>query len=144
LHPDAAAVLGAGNELPRVWPDLPDRPARRYLNPPDEIEDFSPPAAVPLAAIYILSERDSKIDGTIIEPFSAAHALAALLSNASASFMLPELGPRPEFDRLAKLASAVPVRAVRRGEGIQRLETTCRVIRDDAMEIAGRAASVPA
>jgi hypothetical protein len=138
LHPDAAAALGVENDLPRVWPDLPDRPERRYLDPPDESVDLSFPAPVPLVALYILPERDSKIEGTVIEPLSAAHGLAALLSDASPSFMLPELGLPPEFDRRARLARAVPIRTLRRGVGLERLDSICRAIRDDAMELARR------
>jgi hypothetical protein len=138
LHPDAAEALGAGNELPRVWPDLPDRPQRRYLGVPNEAADSAAPSPVPLAAIYIVSERDAKIEEIVIEPLSAARGLAALLSNASASFMLPELEPRPEFDQLGRIAHAVPIRAMRRGEGLERLDAVCRAIHDDAVRLARR------
>jgi hypothetical protein len=144
LHPDAVAALGVENDLPRMWPDLPNRPQRRYLDPPDEIEDPSLPPPIPLVALYILTKRDSKIEGAVIEPLSAARGLAALLSNTSASFMLPELGPGPEFDRLARLARTVPIRIVQRAEGLEHLDAVCRAIRDDAMERARRSEPVSA
>lgn len=126
LWPTSARAMFEGWEsLPRItssWDkrrlDL-DGPGFRFQSAP-----------LPLAAIYLLDERESG-DFPRIEPMSAANALIALLADSHAADFIDRPQRATEFDALARLLDRVPVRRVTPCEDLERVPQLCVAIARD-------------
>jgi hypothetical protein len=137
LRSDVAELMSPDAGLPRVWPDLPDRPTRRYLSLADDDTRERAPEPVPLAAVYALGV-DPRVGQVTIKPLSPSRALLVLLAQSSADFLLGAEGREREFDRLARLVRAVPVRVLLRERNLEDLDGLCRAILEDATGLPSR------
>ncbi|ETX05043.1 MAG: hypothetical protein ETSY2_25320, partial [Candidatus Entotheonella gemina] len=93
---------------------------------------------LPLAAIYVLGERQSGLTGTAIEPIPPALAVMTLMGQRSANHLLLELDADQqarEFADLSRLAMQVPVRKVKRSDRLDALPQLCDAIVEDVARI---------
>ncbi|UCE84702.1 MAG: hypothetical protein JSU66_10065 [Deltaproteobacteria bacterium] len=132
LWPDSVRLLfGPDAQLPRLTPswdkrrlDLAGSPHRVAREP------------VPLVAAYLLGARDG--EAPQIGALEPRRALLALIGNSYASFFQEAPMRAREFQLLAELARAVPLRRVRAPEGVDGLAAVVdAVVRDVRHETPG-------
>jgi hypothetical protein len=108
LWPDSVeAVFGSSDLLPLQTPNW----DKRYLDLNEKGYKFQA-EPLPLRAIYVLDERDADTRAPSIEPLPPSVAVTRLIANAYVSHLLDGAMRARDFDVLARLASAVPVRRV--------------------------------
>lgn len=104
LWPDSVAMLyGTPDALPRLTPTW-DK--RSLLLAEDGMFEER---VLPLRAVYIIGDQRDHF-GSAIEEVFGAQRLIALLSNTYVGYLLDAAMRRQEFESLARLAAAVPVR----------------------------------
>ncbi len=86
---------------------------------------------VPLAAIYVI-EFDDGANQPSVDPISPAAALPLLAANTYAHRVLDRGHRAQEFQALADLLAAVPVRRLVRPPNLRELARVCDLILDDA------------
>jgi hypothetical protein len=112
LWPDSVALLfGSPDALPRLTPTW----EKRALGGTSSRLRFQA-EALPIGAIYVLSgaagANTETSNGDGIAPIGGAEALITLLANTYVGYLLEPALRRREFEVLAQLASAVPLRQV--------------------------------
>ncbi len=124
LWPDSAEALwDAPDALPRLLPTW----EKRYL-------DLKGPGysycdrPLPLAAIYVLGERDPKVAVPIIEPVSGTDAMIRLVANTYANRLLDNAMKAAELKVLARLVNQVPVMLTRAPDDRGRIPEFCEAI----------------
>lgn len=86
--------------------------------------------ALPVGAIYILGERSPEPAPCVSELSSQAALMALVASSYGTRILDPELRGK-EFEFLARLATAVPVRQLTPHHDPLHLDQLCRVVRED-------------
>jgi hypothetical protein len=106
--------------------------------PPVEKRELSVPAhegvALPLAAIYVLGKREPVEARPLVTLLQPPFALASLLANRYATFVLRPAGHARDFAALSRLAGQVPVYDVRRTNRLESVPGLAGTI----LEHAGR------
>ena len=126
LWPESVEMLyDSAEALPRLIPDWDKR--RLSLG---EQGTFFESRCLPLAAIYVLSER-GQAPAPYVEAIRPRSALLALVTDTYANKILDKEMRAREFAVLGRLVTAVPVRRVYPHEDPTRLEELCKVIRED-------------
>ncbi len=126
LWPESVRMLYDSEEaLPRLIPDW----DKRRLALGNEGTRFES-RCLPLAAIYVLSERRPD-PAPYVEAIRPQSALLALVADTYANKILDREMRAREFAVLGRLVSTVPVRRVFPYEAPTRLEELCKVIRED-------------
>lgn len=126
LWPDSVKMLyGSAEALPRCSPDW----DKRRLALGDEEARFES-SALPLGAIYILGGRRQE-RAPFAEAVRDRDALVSLVSNTYGNKILDRELRAREFDVLARVVSAVPVRQVHARSDATGLEQFCKLIEDD-------------
>jgi hypothetical protein len=69
--------------------------------------------ALPLAAIYVLDEREASLISPIVEDLTGHAALSKLVTNTYVNYLLNREMRSLEFDVLARVLRSIPVRRVR-------------------------------
>lgn len=129
------ALYGSEVGLPRIFSftekrfvDLTDdvrQPAWRFYREP-----------LPLAAIYVLGERQAGVTAPAVTAMSPAQAVMTLMGQRSASHLRLEVDqPARAFADLSRLAMQVPVHYVRRSDRLDRLPQLCDAIVEDIARI---------
>lgn len=141
LWPDAVrALFGSEDALPRITPTWRkqylalERNGRRFETSP-----------MPLAAIYVLGERDTNVQIPVIEEVSGVEAVTTLVANTYVNYLLDRDMRRREFDVLGRLIADVPVRRVRPSADPLAISGLCQAIANDAQKLieAVPAAAMP-
>jgi hypothetical protein len=128
LWPDSArALFGSENVLPLVTPTW----GKHYL-PLEQTGCRFQSKPLPLAAIYVLSDREPERLTPQFEEVTATEALTTLLANTYVNYLLDRAMRRLEFDVLSRLVASVPIRRIRPPEDPSRILTLCEAIADDA------------
>ena len=87
---------------------------------------------LPLAAIYVLGERQPELANPAIEPISPAMATMTLMAQRSASFLKLDMDKQArEFAGISRVAMTVPVRKVTRRDSLDALPQLCDAILED-------------
>jgi len=126
LWPESVKMLYDSQEaLPRLIPDW----DKRRLALGDQGTRFES-RALPLGAIYVLSERRPD-PAPYVEAIRPQNALLTLVADTYANKILDREMRAREFAVLGRLVTTVPVRRVYPHEDPTRLEELCRVVRED-------------
>jgi hypothetical protein len=122
LWADAAACLSPGAAPARVWPGI------------GELEKFVLPLGsadarpLPLAAVYVLQPRDPRLDAPVTADMDPPRRLVALAANVYGGIDPgPALRAR-EMALLARVAAAVPVRALTLPDRLDSVEDAARAL----------------
>lgn len=124
--PSVAALWGDAEALPRIvgtW-------EKRYLALGQGKYRFAA-EAVPLGALYVLRERSTDLRVPEIAPIAGADALVALVANTYSNDLIDMQLRSQEFKVLGRVASHVPVRAVRAPNDRRAIEQVCAAMIDD-------------
>lgn len=122
LWGDAAAHLAGGAAPARVWPGIHE--LQKFVLPLDS-GDARP---VPLRAVYVLQPRDARLDGPVAAELDPAARLVALAGNVYGGIDPgPALRAR-ELALLARVAAAVPVRALTLPDRLEAVEDAARAL----------------
>lgn len=97
----------------------------------------------PLAAIYVLGERDATIREATIEEVHGVKAITMLLANTYVNYLLDRAMRRREFDLLGRLVGSVPVRRVRSPAEVSAVFSICEAIADDVKRLTAHASTTP-
>ncbi|HEX5734965.1 MAG TPA: serine/threonine protein kinase [Blastocatellia bacterium] len=130
LWPASVNILyGKPDALPRLVPgdSLWDK---RYLNLTENDYMFQR-HPLPLASIYLLSERTEDSAAPFIESMSASAGLMTLVTNTYANHLLNTSRRAQEFGLLSRIASSLPVRRVIPHASPFFLSKLCEVIIND-------------
>ena len=99
------ALYGSEASLPRLTPTW----NKRYLDLKQERYRFSE-EPVPLAAIYLLSERSHDPNAPYVSDVSSSQALLSLIANTYATLLMDKEMRARGFDRLSRVTKHVPIR----------------------------------
>jgi hypothetical protein len=131
LWPDAAAALyGPAERLPNLWTKADGGPDKLYLELAGEGR-APQPGPLPLAAIYVLAERDPATTAPDVSPIPPAERLMALMTNTYADHILDRDMRARDFRSLSRVTATVPLRRVRRPDTLAALPQICDAILAD-------------
>jgi hypothetical protein len=131
LWPDAVAnLLGSAQALPRLTPVW----EKRYLALDGARASFSS-KELPLGAIYMFAPRSPEDKAPYVQPMSPREALLVLVQNTYMNWLLDREQRAVEFDTLARLVQAVPVRRIVPHADPKRIGELCNLIVSDAQGI---------
>lgn len=139
LWPDAAASLYFASErLPRIVPEegMNRWWDKRYLDLTSEGYQFEE-QALPLAAIYLLNEREEGAPHPAIETVSASTAVVKLASNTYMNYLLDSDLRSREFGFLSRVVAGLPVRRVTPQADPGCLPRLCEAILEDYSQFSG-------
>lgn len=135
LWPDSAeALFGSQDALPCVTPTW----EKRFLALNQNGYHFET-QSLPLAAIYILNDRDPSLADPVFEELAGWPALQALVGNTYVNYLLDRDMRQREFDVLSRLVKRVPIRRVRPAADSSRLFHLCEGIAADVKTLAASA-----
>jgi hypothetical protein len=135
LWPESVVGLfGSPEALPLITPTW----SKRFLHLGSARYKFQS-EPLPLAAIYLLGERDNSPAAPFVEAVSARSALMALVADTYATHLLDAPRRAREFEVLGRLAGKLPLRQVRASSNIARISDQCRAIVDDFRQIGAPA-----
>jgi len=133
------ALYGSEVDLARIFRSS----EKRFLDLSDNSSEIKSKTAwrfesepVPLAAIYILGERQPGLAAPKIEPIPPAMAVMKLMQQRSVShFKLDGDKQGREFAGLSRVAMKVPVRKITRRDSLEALPQLCHAILEDLASI---------
>ncbi|MGV3711095.1 MAG: hypothetical protein ACO1Q7_19895 [Gemmatimonas sp.] len=136
LRPDPAAALGADfDALPSVWAQGSGRPDKRYFELPDSDEADK---CVPLRALYVLGPRSTDASGRSseawLERLMSGAALPMLMANRHMADIVDRAGHARDFQRLARVATTLPISILHRREGAEFVHESAATIRRDLLQ----------
>jgi hypothetical protein len=127
LWPESVkAIYGSADALPRLtrtW-------EKRYLDLTEASYRFKP-EPLPLAAVYVLSERSHDPAAPSVKAIPLQTGLMALVANTCANHLLDRAMRAQEFASLGRLVTHVPLRRVTPHANLTRLSRLCDTILDD-------------
>lgn len=127
LWPESVELLfDSADALPRITPNW----EKRYLDLTGDGFYFQE-TPLPLAAIYILHGRQASTAAPGVALASGAESLTTLVGHTYAGTLLEPSVRAAEFDFLADLMAAVPVRRVTRHGNPAQVEALCDLILND-------------
>jgi hypothetical protein len=101
------ALYGTPTRLPKLTPNW----DKCYLDLTERPEQFQP-EPLPLAAIYLLSERLDRREAPFVEPLDRAEGLMSLVANTYGAKLLDKQMRAREFELLTRVLNNVPLRRV--------------------------------
>jgi hypothetical protein len=132
LWPEAAAMLFPGSiELPKITPNW----EKRYLALDGHQANFEPHPR-PLAALYILDERNHETRMPVIDDLSPREASLHLVENTYMNYLLDKRQRAVEFDAIARLVSTTTVKRVVPSNDPGKILALCEALEHDAALIA--------
>jgi hypothetical protein len=127
LWPDSANILfGSETALSRLTPNW----DKCYLDLTQHQYHFSR-RSLPLAAIYLLSDRVDDLKAPFVEAIPGSQAFLSLIANSYASCLLDTAMRESEFRCLTKLLKSIPIRRVQPHTEPAYLPKLCDVIIED-------------
>lgn len=95
---------------------------------------------LPLAAIYVLGERQPELAAPAIEPIPPAMAVMELMAQRSANHLKLDMDKQArEFAGFSRVATTVPVRKITRSDSLEALPQLCDAIVKDVAGIVSSA-----
>jgi hypothetical protein len=130
LWPDSARNLfGAEESLALISPTW----EKRYLALDQNGFRFER-RRLPLGVIYVLGNREEKLQTPVIEDIEGSSALLNLVANTYVNYLIDAEMRQREFAILGRLLTRVPVRLVHPPADPARMLDLCEAIRDDAVK----------
>ncbi|MBC8023459.1 MAG: hypothetical protein H7Y14_10095 [Burkholderiales bacterium] len=117
------ALFGSDDALPRITPTW----DKRFLALDGARFRFQP-ESLPLAAIYLVADRDPAAGGPRVEDVGGRDALIGLVANTYTTYLLDKDMRAREFEVLGRLSRAVPVRRAVPAVDIGRIGELCDAI----------------
>jgi hypothetical protein len=90
--------------------------------------------SLPLAAVYVFSEREASLNCSIAE-IDRRSAVMDLVSNTYANYLLDARLRAQEFELLCRLVEAVPVRRITPSTAIEQISDMCQAIAEDCLQL---------
>ncbi|TRZ87060.1 hypothetical protein D4R89_10230 [bacterium] len=133
LWPASLPVLATqADDLPRAYSFLEKRLVKLTPDAGNPLKRHQD-APLPLRALYILEPRDPVRIETEIEPLPPAAALHQALVFRWSRVPITSEHAAAELGALARLTQTIPIRRVRRPDGLDTLGQVVRAIREDAI-----------
>jgi hypothetical protein len=134
LWPRSVEVLyGRADALPLLTPNW----DKRYLDLSSAGHESFQSKPLPLAAVYVLSERSDSPDSPYVEIISGKEGLLELIGNTYANYLMETSTMRAqEFRVLTRLMHDVPMRRAVAHSDPSRLVSFCQTIVDDFQSMA--------
>ena len=134
LWSDSAATLfGSACELELISPTHPTWDKRAVNLLAERFTYESSP--VPLAAIYVLRDREETETAPCIRNLAPRAAFDLLLANLQAVMLLDAVGRRRAFMDLSELVKIIPVREIVPHVELGRIETLCDLLVSDSASL---------
>ena len=131
MWPDSVrSLFGSEEALPRITPTW----DKRYLALGENSFGFAA-NPLPLAAIYLLGERETGLAAPVVEKVVGSEALAGLVANTYVNYLLDREMRSQEFDLLSRVLAGVPIRRVRPPADPSTVFTLCEAIAADAKRV---------
>lgn len=131
LWPESVRMLYDSSEaLPRLIPDW----DKRRMDLGEKGTRFES-RCLPLCAIYVLGERRPD-PAPFIEAMRPQSAMLALVADTYANKILDRDMRAREFAVLGRMATTVPIRRVHANGDAARLESLCKIVREDVDSLA--------
>jgi hypothetical protein len=128
LWPESVeALFGDRETLPAIVPGW-DKRFLDLAHPPFRFQR----EPLPLGAIYLL---DASPGAPSIEPVAARDAMMSMVAESYVTYLLDRDRRASEFDFLSRLVESVPVRRLRRGEGLAGASRICELVAADVESI---------
>ena len=126
LWPESVAALyGSPDALPRLTPTW----DKRFV---DLVTHGGyGPRPLPLAAVYLLTDRDRAAALPCVERLSSVESVMALVANTSTNYLLDDALRAQEFAFLGDLVSAVPVRRLVSDDDPAVVPALCAMVAED-------------
>jgi hypothetical protein len=121
------ALYGTETHLPKLTPNW----DKCYL---DLSERFQR-QPLPLAAVYLLSERRDDRAAPFVEPLDKSKALMSLVANTYATKLMDKQMRAREFELLTRVLNNVPVRRVTPHSDIAHIPELCTRILSDIKSV---------
>jgi len=134
LWPDSVQTLFRSKD---VLPAITTTWDKRYMMLDQDGRRFQP-KALPLGAIYILSEREPDLAAPAVEDLAGCEAFMTLVGNTYVNYLLDDDMREREFDVLSRILAGVPVRCVRPTADPSKVFALCEIIASDARRLAAR------
>jgi hypothetical protein len=132
LWPESAANLfGQSVQLPNITPNW----EKQFLPLDERLAKFEDQER-PLAAIYVLEERNDAADTPRMEQVSARDAALLIVQNTYMNYLLEPEQRAAEFDAVARLVSRVPVKRLVPSSNPRRIPALCALLQADAARFA--------
>jgi len=90
---------------------------------------------LPLAAIYVLGEREGLLGASVIEEVRGNDAFVTLVANTYVNYLLDRSMRSREFDVLSRVVASIPVRSVRPPADLSAVFDLCEAIANDARRV---------
>jgi hypothetical protein len=134
MRPDSAtSLVGSYAELDSMWIHEDRRPSKRYVQV-DESTAVAGDTTWPLDIVYLLL-ADAGASAPTLKTLSPAQALARLMPLRHMSGALDAGAHRRDFQKLARLAEAVPVRELTRPQDLSCAPDTVAAILADLEQL---------
>jgi hypothetical protein len=130
------ALYGGAASLPKLTPTW----DKCYLDLTQNKYEFQT-CPLPLAAIYLLSERKEDSDSPSVRDLAPAEGLISLIANTYVSYLMDKKMRADAFELLDRVLNSVPVRLVTPHADPARIDDLCRTILEN---FAGIASGMPA
>jgi hypothetical protein len=117
------ALYGNETQLPRLTPNW----DKRYLDLSEQFQH----QPLPLAAIYMLSERRDDAAAPFVERLDKSEGLMSLIANTYATKLMDKQMRAREFELLTRVLNNVPVRRVTPHSDIAHIPELCTQILSD-------------
>src|SRR5215208_2650145 len=125
------ALYGNETQLPRLTPNW----DKRYL----DLKERFQRQPLPLAAIYMLSERREDAAAPFVEPLDKSEGLMSLVANTYATKLMDKQMRAREFELLTRLLNKVPLRRVTPHSDIAHIPELCTQILSDFKSVLSAA-----
>jgi HPr Serine kinase C-terminal domain len=131
LRSNTADTMTDGFDALRpIWAAVTAEPQKRFLDFPPQLSAGS--ACVPLAGIVVLGKRNGSDTEPHLTTLTGAVALGELMAQRSADSVLDRTQHLRDMALLTRLLAVVPVRALHRPEGLDRVGDVAELILRDA------------
>jgi hypothetical protein len=135
MRPDAAASLvGSYAELDSMWIHEERRPHKRYVRV-DASTAVAGDTTWPLDVVYLLAVGDAQAAAPTLTTVSPSRALGRLMPMRHMAGALDAAAHRRDFQKLARLAEAVPVRELTRPQDLSCAPDTVAAILADLEQL---------
>lgn len=132
-----AALYGNTATLPKLTPTW----DKCYLDLTQEKYEFQQ-HPLPLAAIYLLADREDDHTAPFVHNLTRSEALISLIANTYATYLMDKEMRAREFELLPRLLNSIPIRRVTPHSDPARIDGLCRTILENfAAIISGMPAS---
>jgi len=124
------ALYGAADKLPKLTPTW----DKCYLDLTQDKYEFQHDP-LPLAAIYVLTERSDDTKAPFVENLTPAEGLMSLLGNTYAAYLMDRTMRAHQFEILQRVLDSVPVKRVTPHSDPARIGGLCQTILESFAQI---------